>query len=429
MLEFALLTPLMLMIGMFVIEMLQYHDAAIMADHTAWRIARMASVRTDLKGKVSLPKWKKYESDKFAAVLLMSTVTTGWGVEGKLIADGIGNAFKSDKSKSDLNTGSAIIDGILNGLGIVNKIQSWIDQTIGGKMWGRYPVLMAKAYSRLCEKDVLKVKTEKIGELSYPVITTDKNKEAKMVAGYMVIVTLDYPMRGGWFYRYFSLDGKEQLNTRPAVHGRAMMLSEARIEDTKVYDADPKSRGGVFSVVGNLIKKLNSFTKIKEDGEKKEIKKAKELRKKVDDLNAEIAGKKVELAQKEAQLKILRDERDAAKSSLDELETQKKQLESQKAELEARLWRNKDDTAAKTELETVKKMLDNVRKDINKKKDIISKKNAEISGPKSEEAKLKKYISTKEAELAKTKAKGDEYMKKYEKEFKMAKEISKADKK
>lgn len=84
MLEFALIMPVLLMIGMFVIEILQYHDAQLMADHAAWRLARIAAVRTSGKdGKVTFPKWKSIGSEQVAVALLMSTATTGWSRKRK----------------------------------------------------------------------------------------------------------------------------------------------------------------------------------------------------------------------------------------------------------------------------------------------------------------------------------------------------------
>ena len=74
MLEFALIMPVLLMIGMFVIEILQYHDAQLMADHAAWRLARIAAVRTSGKdGKVTFPKWKSWSILRFFRTFLSAS--------------------------------------------------------------------------------------------------------------------------------------------------------------------------------------------------------------------------------------------------------------------------------------------------------------------------------------------------------------------
>ena len=110
MLEFALIMPVLLMIGMFVIEILQYHDAQLMADHAAWRLARIAAVRTSGKdGKVTFPKWKSIGSEQVAVALLMSTATTGWSGKGnELLASKIAALFGGESSQTGKFAGTII---------------------------------------------------------------------------------------------------------------------------------------------------------------------------------------------------------------------------------------------------------------------------------------------------------------------------------
>lgn len=122
MLEFALIMPVLLMIGMFVIEILQYHDAQLMADHAAWRLARIAAVRTSGKdGKVTFPKWKSIGSEQVAVALLMSTATTGWSGKGnELLASKIAALFGGESSQTGKFAGT-----IIGQLGVASMLESF----------------------------------------------------------------------------------------------------------------------------------------------------------------------------------------------------------------------------------------------------------------------------------------------------------------
>ncbi len=258
MLEFALIMPTLLMIGMFVIEILQYHDAQLMADHTAWRLARIAAVRTSGKdGKVTFPKWKSIASEKIATALLMSTATTGWSGKGnELIASKITELFGSDSSFVKKLTGT-----IIGQLGLASILESFFTKEFSGSRGGRMLLQLGMAGERVVEKDVIDVSTESIGKLEYPVISSGKDKIPEKVDAHLILVKIDYPMRGGWLYQYFALNSKPE-QTRPRVHGRAVMLADRRIEDTSVYAVNPKKIPSDLEVIWGLLRdKLFSFTK------------------------------------------------------------------------------------------------------------------------------------------------------------------------
>lgn len=258
MLEFALIMPLLLMIGMFVIEILQYHDAQLMADHAAWRLARIAAVRTSGKdGKVTFPKlWKNTGSEQVAVALLMSTATTGWsGKVNKLLAGKIAGLF-GDKSSI-----GKVAGGIIEKLGLASMLESFFSRQFSGSRSGRMLLQLGMAGERVIEKDVIKVSTESIGKLEYPVISTDKKKIPEKVDAHLIQVKVDYPMRGGWLYEYFALDSKPG-ERRPRVHGRAVMLADRRIEDTSVYAASETKIPSDFAVILSLFKdKIFSYKK------------------------------------------------------------------------------------------------------------------------------------------------------------------------
>lgn len=294
MVEFALIAPVLLMIGMFVIEMLQYHDANIMADHTAWRIARIASVHTDNKNKVTMPTWSEFKSEEFVAVMLMSTVTTGWrGNESSKTADAIVKAITDNKSVQF--TGSSIISGLLDATGAVSYIKTFIDQTISGSSAGRKLSFMAKAYSRVVESDTIKISTTKIGKLDYPLITTNKNNKPATIDAYLVDVELNYPMRGGWLYKYFALSSNRSSSSssEPKVYGRAMMVAETKISNYDVYISPTDYKPWGFTAIKDLITKAGDRSHVKKSSrEKRREAKLKSLYKDKASLEKEISDLK-----------------------------------------------------------------------------------------------------------------------------------------
>lgn len=258
MLEFALIMPVLLMIGMFVIEILQYHDAQLMADHAAWRLARIAAVRTSGKdGKVTFPKWKSIGSEQLAVALLMSTATTGWSGKGnELLASKVASLFGGESSQTGKIAGT-----IIGQLGVASMLESFFSRQFSGSRSGRMLLQLGMAGERVIEKDVIEVSTESIGKLEYPVISTDKKKIPEKVDAHLIQVKVDYPMRGGWLYEYFALDSKLG-ERRPRVHGRAVMLADRRIEDTSVYAASETNIPSDFAVILSLFKdKIFSYKK------------------------------------------------------------------------------------------------------------------------------------------------------------------------
>ncbi|MBP3394589.1 MAG: pilus assembly protein, partial [Lentisphaeria bacterium] len=152
MLEFALIMPVLLMIGMFVIEILQYHDAQLMADHAAWRLARIAAVRTSGKdGKVTFPKWKSIGSEQVAVALLMSTATTGWSGKGnELLASKIAALFGGESSQTGKFAGT-----IIGQLGVASMLESFFTRQFSGSRSGRMLLQLGMAGERVIEKDVI----------------------------------------------------------------------------------------------------------------------------------------------------------------------------------------------------------------------------------------------------------------------------------
>ncbi len=282
MLEFALLMSLLLMMGTFVIEMLQFHDAQLMADHTAWRLARIAQVRLtdakeqkDKKGKQKdkkdkkddkadtlapdMPKVMGLKAEKTVTVFLMCTATPGWG---RLFYHEWQDKITGWELDAKLGgIGDGITQGLLKATGLFDKMFNGINSLLKNQ---RILLHMAHAVPRVLKKDVIEIKTESVGKLELPHISTGKDKEPGEVEAHAVKVSLDYPMRGGWLFKYFGSDQRDTSD--PRAHGRAVMLAENHIKDISMYIVDRKKSPGFFSVVGTLCRKAFKYRpkKVKE---------------------------------------------------------------------------------------------------------------------------------------------------------------------
>ncbi len=226
MVEFAFTLPVLLMMGMFFIEMVQYHDAQIMADHAAWRIARIAAVRTSGdKASVKFPTVaKKASAEKLAAAMLMTTVTAG----------NLQDTSFASVVKNMLGDKIGISEYLIKLLGLDRILDGFFD-VLPDVTKGRFSRQLGNAtYKILAEKDLIKVETESVGKLAYPVISTNSKKEPEPVNGHLVKVKFKFPMRDGWLFKYFAMD-PDLENKRPYVHGRAAMLACRRIENPSVY--------------------------------------------------------------------------------------------------------------------------------------------------------------------------------------------------
>lgn len=263
--EFASVIPVLIMIGIFPIEMMQFHDAQLMADHTAWRLARIAAVRTNLDGKVKMPeknlKIMTYSSAETVTAFFMSTATPGWMVgSDKALAGQVKELIKNKiKSKKAGSIVGGIAGSLIENIGIMKTVENGFQKLVSGSTSSSRNMLrMAMAFERLkLAKDVVQIKSDKIGELEYPLISKEKNKVGQTpdkTDAYLVSASINYPLRSGWIFKHV-LPGENKDSTLIA-HGRAMMLAERR-GDPDLYYVDPeKSPTGSIDTLWTMLRNM-----------------------------------------------------------------------------------------------------------------------------------------------------------------------------
>ncbi len=318
-LEFALVLPLLLAVTTFIIEVCTYWDATVMANHTAFTLARIAKVNV-VAGKVAFPSALKIkntsimDSEKFTTTMLMMTATSGWfkgtkewisfpdikGIIQKLI-------FKKEGSGGGIfeflmSAIQGLLDPLLEKLNkfledMIQKAFSAIFGQSGGLMANRYLNLYRMAYQRskmdgVIKTDVISLKGKTI---KYPTHIdweaywfwkVPRVNEYKNPA--IVRVTVNYPVTENWIYAAFMPGASKG---KVCATGVAAMLVEP----------DKFSSSYIATKSGGVPEKIPDFQK-NEQAYKEATDKYYEAKKSREDAEAELKklkSKKEELTEEE----------------------------------------------------------------------------------------------------------------------------------
>ncbi|QSH40973.1 TadE/TadG family type IV pilus assembly protein [Lentisphaerota bacterium ZTH] len=310
MVEFAFIFPIVLAVTVFSIELVQYWDATVMANHTAYTLARVAKVHVS-GDKVSYPSiydldvWGDGEnkitlsSDKLVTSLYMMTATTGWykGTSDwvtlpdlmQLIPnfdDWHKNLHPDDKSIFDAFYGLLINAS----KPVFDQINGWINDSIknalmaimgdkNGFYTNRLLSLYRKAYQRTKMNNVLKtevisLKPQTLAHPSDVVIKKpwdwfgDHNLFSELMTDILrfffqgildvpqttsydspalVKVEVNWPMTSSWIFSALFVNGGKI--DKPIASGRAIMLAEPVRSDSDLKGWFATDSGG--NIPGN----------------------------------------------------------------------------------------------------------------------------------------------------------------------------------
>lgn len=273
-LEFALISPVILALTVFLIEIVFLWDNTIMANHSTFALARIAKVHVK-NDQVEYPTFFGKSSDKAITGLFMMTSTRGWylGLPHKMFEF---PDFSIDNMISDLfpknfpgnmlnpvNPGGGGQNGFpgmnisfdkilkkalaklkekINTL-FFSKIQKMLQKYLpksNGSYVIRYSMAMQRLYMYDCLKtelialkdngggEVVKTETDdKAPTLAHP----SSKKEGMYKNPKIVKVSLDYPMYKRWLFTYF-LGPK---GSAQEARGRCVMLVEPEKMNVKSY--------------------------------------------------------------------------------------------------------------------------------------------------------------------------------------------------
>lgn len=233
-LEFAMVLPVLLAVTTFIIEICMFWDATVMANHTAFTLARIAKVNV-VAGKVAFPSALKIkstsivDSEKLTTTMLMMTATTGWfkGTKEWVSFPDIKNIIQKLIFKKESSGGGifeflmSAIQGLLDPL--LEKLNKFLEDMIqkafsaifgqtGGMMSNRYLNLYRMAYQRSKMDGVIKTEIISLKDksLKYPthidwqgylLWKVPRAKPYKNPA--IVRVTVNYPITENWIYAAF----------------------------------------------------------------------------------------------------------------------------------------------------------------------------------------------------------------------------------
>jgi hypothetical protein len=264
-LEFAMSFPLLLGFSLFIVEMCMFWDSAIMANHTAFTLARIAKVHyyqgyggaseDDPYPEISLGS-SKFGADKIVASFLMMGSTIGWMDGGKPSVNvNFEDYFKIDKplfeisASGDANFFQKLVVKILNSLlnpveqkmrdFINNEIQVILDKIFDQSSASLFNTRFNMALQR-CQKPGVIV-TERLalpGSLKFPSDDYDTNACSSPE---IVKVSINYPIhKGGWLYTVFMFwkaDNDRDSDSFVATGRSAMLIEPERdVEDYKAND-------------------------------------------------------------------------------------------------------------------------------------------------------------------------------------------------
>ena len=258
-LEFAIGFPVVLGFAVFLIEICHYWDTAVMANHAAFAIARIAKVhRYQSNAQTMFPQvpigGKKYPADQVVAAMFLMGPTFTWYDAGKSsdISINFVDYFKIGEKvweitvPADADFFKKILVTILNKLldPLEKKIHDFLDNQIG-KLFqtilsGYEKPANTKfqmAFQRTSMPGTVNTTLEPLGQsLTFPSEDYYTSWEEPEV----VKVRISYPMhQGGWLYSAFLYMG-DPAQPRDAVRasGRYAMLVEYEKEDLKDYFAN-----------------------------------------------------------------------------------------------------------------------------------------------------------------------------------------------
>ncbi len=285
--EFALLMPFFIAMASFLIEMCLYWDATVMANHTAFTLARIAKVNvkreTDETYKanphvlqkqkiaVEMPKVQSgivkkilptlEKSENLVTVMMMATATMGFAPAGEHSAGDLRQEIKDLISKfihdmfpriSPLNPGdsnpfTAVFYPILNSIidfintaitsvadtiadTVVTILDPFIDFIFERILKERGARLASQIYtahqSITTHKDVIKIDTLKF-DASGLTLKYPQHYNTKKLAGTQIDkalhVSIHFPLTTNWIYSYFLSDSPME---KPRAHGHAIMMPE-----------------------------------------------------------------------------------------------------------------------------------------------------------------------------------------------------------
>ncbi|MCP3967754.1 MAG: hypothetical protein GY750_00335 [Lentisphaerae bacterium] len=414
MVEFAFIFPVVVAVTVFSIELVQYWDATVMANHTAYTLARVAKVHVS-GDKVSYPKlvqlgaWGEdgnyiidIESDRVITSLYMMTATTGYY---KGTADWVSlpdlmqlipnfddwhkNLHPDDKSLFD-----AFYGLILNASKpVFDEINGWINDSIknalmsimgdkNGFYTNRLLTLYRQAHQRTRLNNVLKtevislkpqtlahpsdVKTVKpwewvgnhnlFSELMIDILRfffqgiLDVPQTTSYGDPALVKVEVNWPMTSSWIFSAFFVSGG--TFEKPIASGRAIMLAEPVRSDSDLKGWFATDSGGNLPGDGEGTKPPTD-----------EIGELEKLHQEYDQKFAEKSKLQMEIQNRQSQIQQLQDAISDLQQKKDLAETEEARKEFQKEidRLNQQIDQlNKEISDLQKQLDTVNKELDDI---------------------------------------------------------------------
>ncbi len=237
-LEFAMSFPLLLGISLFILEMLMFWDASVMANHAAFTVARIAKVHYYQSSVTSeddpYPKvrigGKDIPADKLVLSFFMMSSTYSWfSKKSEDLKVNFYDYFRVTKPLFSISCGDnanifqkmlvSLLKSILNPIDekvrdfTNNKIDSLLDRIFGSSS-SQMNTRFNMALQRAMLPGTLKTDLVSIpGKMKFP---SDDYSTDGCESPEAAKVTISYPLfKGGWLYSFFlfwKLDNDKQLD-------------------------------------------------------------------------------------------------------------------------------------------------------------------------------------------------------------------------
>ncbi len=264
-LEFAFAFPLLIGISLFIVEICMFWDTAVMANHAAFTLARIAKVHcyqsnsSDEDGKDFYPDVQiggsTYSADKVVTSFFLMSSTYAWmNEQGSDKNVNFKDYFTISKPLFEITTGDdpnlfqKILVQILNAVikPVEQKMRDFLNSQLTkllDRIFGKYSDKMNERFNMALQRtsDPKVIVTEKLtlpgGYLRFP---SDNYSDNACKKPEYVKVSINYPLhKGGWLYSAFMFwsVANDRTDDTVTANGRFAMLVEPKRE-IKFYSAN-----------------------------------------------------------------------------------------------------------------------------------------------------------------------------------------------